>query len=70
MELHTNATQARRYVHRPKTQMESYRHRVELAKEAARCGYGWEDIRAKYMLDESDARQIVWSIHDLRKQEP
>lgn len=60
MEIHTSATQVRRYVHKPKKEMASYRVRVELAKEAAACGLGFEDIQAMFKLDERDARHIVF----------
>lgn len=60
MQIITGETQARRYVHKPKKEMESYRVRVELAKEAAACGLGHEDLQVMFKLDERDARQIVF----------
>src|SRR5690606_19780143 len=39
---------------------EPYRDRVKLAKEAARIGWGWEDLLVTFRIAERDARHLVF----------
>lgn len=62
MEVQTSST-PRRYAHRPKTwnpKAELYRDRVELARNAAGAGPGFEDLVATFNISERDARFIVF----------
>lgn len=63
MEVHTSATQARRYEHSRRERSVkdfSYQTRMELARNWAASGAGWEDLHFKLNISERDARYLVF----------